>query len=86
MKAGPHWAHLVAFAPTLPHEVTLCNDGSVPAQRMAGIDAPGHQQCLPRTVPAQRLGVELVDRAHCLGGTRATLGHVGSGNAGWTFA
>jgi pimeloyl-ACP methyl ester carboxylesterase len=40
MKAGPYWAHMTAFAPTLAYEVWLCNDGSVPADRLASISAP----------------------------------------------
>jgi pimeloyl-ACP methyl ester carboxylesterase len=34
MKAGPSWAHMQAFAPTLSHEVRLCNDGEVPSRRL----------------------------------------------------
>jgi pimeloyl-ACP methyl ester carboxylesterase len=40
MKASPYWAHMVAFAPTLPREVRLCNDGTVPVERLAAITAP----------------------------------------------
>ena len=40
MKAGPHWEHMAAFAPSLAHEVWLCNDGSVPADRLTKISAP----------------------------------------------
>lgn len=40
MKAGPYWAHMEAFAPSLSREVRLCNDGAVPTQRLAGITAP----------------------------------------------
>jgi pimeloyl-ACP methyl ester carboxylesterase len=40
MKAGPYWAHLVAFAPSLPRDVRLSNDGAVPARRFAAITAP----------------------------------------------
>jgi pimeloyl-ACP methyl ester carboxylesterase len=40
MKAGPYWAHMEAFAPTLAHEVRLCNAGAVPVDRLAKIAAP----------------------------------------------
>jgi pimeloyl-ACP methyl ester carboxylesterase len=40
MRAGPRWAHMQAFAPTLSHEVRLCNDGALPTQRLAAISAP----------------------------------------------
>lgn len=40
MKTGAHWSHMEAFAPTLPYDVRLCNDGAVPAERLAKITAP----------------------------------------------
>ena len=40
MKAGPYWAHMEAFAHTLPYEVRLCNEGSIPSERLAKIAAP----------------------------------------------
>jgi pimeloyl-ACP methyl ester carboxylesterase len=40
MKAGPRWAYLEAFAPTLSNEVRLCNNGAVPIRRLAGVSAP----------------------------------------------
>lgn len=40
MKAGPYWAHMLSFAPTLSHEVRLCNNGRVPSQQLAAITAP----------------------------------------------
>ncbi|TMD91002.1 MAG: alpha/beta hydrolase [Chloroflexi bacterium] len=40
MKAGPYWGHMESFAHTLAYEVTLCNGGSVPAERLAKISAP----------------------------------------------
>jgi pimeloyl-ACP methyl ester carboxylesterase len=40
MKAGPHWAHLEVFAPTLSHEIRLCNNGVVPTGRLAKVSAP----------------------------------------------
>lgn len=40
MKAGAYWSHMESFANTLPYEVGLCNDGSVPADRLANISAP----------------------------------------------
>lgn len=39
MKAGPSWAHMQAFAPTLSHEIRLCNDGELPADRLAEVSA-----------------------------------------------
>jgi pimeloyl-ACP methyl ester carboxylesterase len=40
MKAGPYWQHMQSFAPTLPYDVRLCNDGSVPLERLAQIPVP----------------------------------------------
>ena len=40
MQAGPQWAHMEAFAPTLSHEVRLCNNGLVPTERLAEVTAP----------------------------------------------
>jgi len=40
MKAGPYWAHMETFAHTLPYEVRLCNEGSMPSERLAKIAAP----------------------------------------------
>jgi pimeloyl-ACP methyl ester carboxylesterase len=40
MKAGPYWAHMEAFAPTLAYDVRLCNDGTAPVDRLAKISAP----------------------------------------------
>jgi pimeloyl-ACP methyl ester carboxylesterase len=40
IKAGPQWAHMEKFAPTLSYEVRLCNDGVLPVQRLAGISIP----------------------------------------------
>jgi pimeloyl-ACP methyl ester carboxylesterase len=40
MKAGPDWAHLESYAPTLAYEVGLCNGGSLPVDRLARIAAP----------------------------------------------
>lgn len=40
MKAGPYWAHMRSFARSLPYDIRLCNDGSVPADRLASIKAP----------------------------------------------
>ncbi|HEY2161070.1 MAG TPA: alpha/beta hydrolase [Solirubrobacteraceae bacterium] len=40
MKAGPAWAQMEAFAPTLSYEVRLCNNGLVPSERLAGVGAP----------------------------------------------
>ena len=40
MKAGPYWEHMASYAHTLAYEVRLCNDGSVPVDRLAKISAP----------------------------------------------
>jgi len=40
MKAGPHWAHMEAFAPTLSHEIRLCSNGVLPTHRLARLSAP----------------------------------------------
>jgi pimeloyl-ACP methyl ester carboxylesterase len=40
MKAGPYWEHMESFAHTLAYEVRLCNDGSVPVDRLAKITVP----------------------------------------------
>ncbi len=40
MKAAPYWKHMESFAHTLVYEVRLCNDGSVPLDRLAKISAP----------------------------------------------
>jgi pimeloyl-ACP methyl ester carboxylesterase len=40
MKSGPYWAGMLQFARTLPYDVRLCNGGSVPADRLAGITVP----------------------------------------------
>lgn len=40
MRAGPHWARMETFAPTLSHEVRLCNNGEVPAHLLARVSAP----------------------------------------------
>jgi pimeloyl-ACP methyl ester carboxylesterase len=40
MKAGPQWARMEEFAPTLSYEVRLCNDGVVPVERLAGMSIP----------------------------------------------
>ncbi|MCB5274107.1 putative hydrolase [Arthrobacter sp. SO5] len=40
MTQAPWWPSLVALAPTLPYDLTLAADGSVPADRVAGIAAP----------------------------------------------
>jgi pimeloyl-ACP methyl ester carboxylesterase len=40
MKAGPYWKHMESFAHTLAYEVGLCNDGSVPVDRLAKISVP----------------------------------------------
>jgi pimeloyl-ACP methyl ester carboxylesterase len=40
MKAAPHWARMESFAPTLSHEIRLCNNGVVPTGRLARVSAP----------------------------------------------
>jgi pimeloyl-ACP methyl ester carboxylesterase len=40
MKAAPYWEHMESFAHTLPYEVRLCNNGSVPVDRLTKISAP----------------------------------------------
>ena len=40
MKTGPYWAHLEALAHTLPYDITLCNSGVAPRDRLAKITAP----------------------------------------------
>jgi pimeloyl-ACP methyl ester carboxylesterase len=40
MKAGPHWQHMESFAHTLAYEVGLCNNGTVPVDRLAKISVP----------------------------------------------
>ena len=40
MKAGPYWEHMESFAHTLAYEVGLCNDGSVPVDRLSKISIP----------------------------------------------
>jgi pimeloyl-ACP methyl ester carboxylesterase len=40
MKGAPYWSQMESFAPTLPYEVTLCNGGAVPVDRLSKITAP----------------------------------------------
>jgi pimeloyl-ACP methyl ester carboxylesterase len=40
MQAAPSWSQRQAFAPTLSHEVRLCNNGEIPTDRLAEISAP----------------------------------------------
>jgi pimeloyl-ACP methyl ester carboxylesterase len=40
MKAGPYWAHMQAYALTLPYELRLGNNGTVPRGRFGHITAP----------------------------------------------
>jgi pimeloyl-ACP methyl ester carboxylesterase len=40
MQAGPHWTHMIAFAPSLAHEIRLSNNGMMPADRLANVQAP----------------------------------------------
>lgn len=40
MKAGPRWPQMLAFAPSLSHEVRLCNNGELPTNRLAQVSTP----------------------------------------------
>lgn len=40
MKAAPYWSHMAGFAATLGYDVTLCNDGVLPRDRLARIAVP----------------------------------------------
>ena len=40
MKQSPYWPGLVALAPTLPYDLALVHDGSIPAGRFAAVDTP----------------------------------------------
>jgi pimeloyl-ACP methyl ester carboxylesterase len=40
MKAAPGWPLRRAFARTLSHEIRLCNNGELPADRLAAVSAP----------------------------------------------
>jgi len=40
MTAGPYWPRMQSFANTLPYEIMLANNGSVPVERLARITAP----------------------------------------------
>jgi pimeloyl-ACP methyl ester carboxylesterase len=40
MRAMPYWPRMVSLAPQLAYDVGLANGGSVPVDRLAGIDCP----------------------------------------------
>lgn len=40
LEKSPQWAHMQAFAPTLSHEVRLCNNGVIPTEQLAAVSAP----------------------------------------------
>ena len=40
MRTSPYWPRMEAMAHTLPYDITLCNGGVVPAERLAGIAVP----------------------------------------------
>lgn len=40
MKQSPYWASLVELAPTLPYDLAIVSDGSIPTERFAAITAP----------------------------------------------
>ncbi len=39
MRAAPSWLRMEAFAPTLSHEIRLCNNGVVPTDRLTQVSA-----------------------------------------------
>jgi hypothetical protein len=39
MRAAPYWPRMEAFAPTLSHEIRVCNNGMVPTDRLAQVSA-----------------------------------------------
>jgi pimeloyl-ACP methyl ester carboxylesterase len=39
-RQSPYWPRMRALAPTLVHDLTLCNGGRVPADRLAAVTAP----------------------------------------------
>jgi pimeloyl-ACP methyl ester carboxylesterase len=40
MRSSPYWPRMEALAHTLPYDITLCNGGAVPADRLAGLQVP----------------------------------------------
>jgi pimeloyl-ACP methyl ester carboxylesterase len=40
MKMAPYWEHMTSFAHALVYDVRLCNDGSVPVDRLTKISVP----------------------------------------------
>lgn len=40
MRSSPYWPRMESLAHTLPYDITLCNGGVVPADRLAGIQLP----------------------------------------------
>jgi hypothetical protein len=40
MRAGPAWAHMLSYAPTLAYDVRLCNDGVAPVDRLTAVTVP----------------------------------------------
>ncbi|GAB3035744.1 alpha/beta hydrolase [Parafrigoribacterium mesophilum] len=40
MKQSPFWSSLVELAPTLPYDLALVHDGSIPTGRFAAVDTP----------------------------------------------
>jgi pimeloyl-ACP methyl ester carboxylesterase len=40
MRSSPYWPRMESLAHTLSYDVTLCNGGVVPADRLAGIQVP----------------------------------------------
>jgi pimeloyl-ACP methyl ester carboxylesterase len=39
MRAAPYWPRMEAFAPTLSHEIRVCNNDMVPTDRLAQVSA-----------------------------------------------
>jgi len=40
MRSSPYWPRMESLAHTLPYDITLCNGGVVPADRLAGVQVP----------------------------------------------
>jgi pimeloyl-ACP methyl ester carboxylesterase len=40
MRSSPYWPRMEALAHTLPYDITLCNGGAVPADRLGGLPVP----------------------------------------------
>ena len=40
LRSSPYWPRMESLAHTLPYDITLCNGGVVPADRLAGVQLP----------------------------------------------